>query len=107
MIQELATKLSKIDGVDGVVIAARDGIVLAHELNDASPDKEGAVAVFVGNAASQASESLALGPFDWGTVTIGNEVVLVMEQPDYYVGLLLADRASPAIVASSAREALG
>jgi predicted regulator of Ras-like GTPase activity (Roadblock/LC7/MglB family) len=106
MIQELATKLNTIEGVDGVVIAARDGIVLAHELHDADPDKEGAVAVFVGNAASQASESLALGPFDWGTVSIGNDVVLVIEQPDYYVGLLLAERASPSLVASNAREML-
>ena len=101
MTQELARALREIEGVVGVVIVARDGIVLADEL-EGDPQKEGAVAVFVGNAASQAGESLALGPFEWGTVAIGKDTVLVLEQPDYYVGLLLGERASPALVASQA-----
>jgi len=102
MTQELAQALKKIEGVIGVVITARDGIVLSHELEN-DPEKEGAVAVFVGNAASLAGESLALGLFDWGTVSIGKDTMLVLEQPDYYVGLLLGERASPAIVAPSAK----
>ena len=105
MTQELAMALRRIEGVVGVVITARDGIVLAYELEN-DPEKEGAVAVFVGNAASLAGESLALGSFDWGTVAIGKDTMLVMEQFDYYVGLLLGERASPAIVASSAKSIL-
>ena len=91
--------LKAIEGVTGVVIAARDGVVLEHAL-DGDPEKEGAVAVFVGYAAAQVGQSLALGNFEWGTVAIGKETMLVVEQPDYYVGLLLEEKASPALVAS-------
>lgn len=103
--QELARALEKIEGVVGVVIAARDGIVLAESL-EGDPQKEGAVTVFVGNAAGQAGESLALGSFDWGTVAIGKDTMMVLEQAEYYVGLLLGERASPAIVASHAERVL-
>ena len=106
MVQELASGLKEIESVVGVVITARDGTVLAHDL-EGDPQKDGAVAVFVGNAASQIGESLALGAFEWGTVAIGKDTtMLVLEQPDYYVGLLLGERASPAIVASSADNVL-
>lgn len=105
MIQDLTKALAKIEGVTGAVLAAHDGIVLTHEL-DGDPEKEGAVAVFVGNAASQAGEILGLGPFEWGTVLVGKETTLVLEQPDYYVGLRLGERASPAIVASRAEAVL-
>jgi predicted regulator of Ras-like GTPase activity (Roadblock/LC7/MglB family) len=91
--------LRSIEGVMGVVIAARDGVVLEHAL-EGDPDKEGAVAVFVGYAAAQVGQSLALGNFEWGTVAIGKETMLVVEQPDFYVGLLLEEKASPALVAS-------
>ncbi len=96
---ERLQSLRAIEGVTGVVIAARDGVVLEHAL-DGDPDKEGAVAVFVGYAAAQVGESLALGNFEWGTVAIGKETMLVIERPDFYVGLLLAEKASPALVAS-------
>ncbi len=96
---ERLESLRAIEGVSGVVIAARDGVVLEHAL-DGDPDKEGAVAVFVGYAAAQVGESLALGDFEWGTVAIGKETMLVIERPDFYVGLLLEEKASPALVAS-------
>jgi len=105
MTQELARALRQISGVVGVVITARDGIVLAHDLEN-DPEKEGAIAVFVGNAANLAGESLALGAFEWGTVVIGKNTMLVLEQSDYYVGLLLGERASPALVVSNAGNVL-
>jgi CheY-like chemotaxis protein/predicted regulator of Ras-like GTPase activity (Roadblock/LC7/MglB family) len=106
MIKELANALKQIDSVTGVVITARDGIVLADELETGDPQAQGAVAVFVGNAAGIVGESLALGSFDWGTVSVGQETMLVIEQPDYHVGLLLGDRASPAMVASNAESVI-
>lgn len=105
MTQEVVRTLKKIEGVVGVVVAARDGIVLAHDL-EGDPDREGAVAVFVGNAAGQAGETMSLGAFDWGTIAIGKDVMLVMEQPNYYVGLLLSERASPSLVAPAAKRVL-
>ncbi|HNT05729.1 MAG TPA: hypothetical protein PKJ21_06095, partial [Anaerolineae bacterium] len=64
--------------------------------------REGAVAVFVGSAASQIGESLALGPFERGVVeTVGAGTrLLIVERPDYYAGVLLSERASPALVAA-------
>ena len=106
MVQHLANELRRLEGVEGAVVVARDGIVLAHDM-ESDAEKEGAVAVFVGNAANQVGESLALGSFAWGTVAIGKDTMLVLEQPDYYVGLLLGERASPAIVASSAESVFG
>jgi CheY-like chemotaxis protein/predicted regulator of Ras-like GTPase activity (Roadblock/LC7/MglB family) len=106
MIEELVRTLKRIESVAGVVITARDGVVLADALDGGNPEKEGAVAVFVGNAAGQVAESFALGSFNWGTVTMGKDVMLVMEQPDYHVGLLLDERASPALVAAHAESVL-
>ena len=96
-----AQALRAIDGVSGAVIVARDGNVIAAAM-DEDPDKEGAVAVFVGSAASQIGESLSLGPFERGVVeTVGTGVrLLIIERPDFYAGVLLSDRASPALVAA-------
>ncbi len=104
-IEGLVKALRNIEGVSGAVIAAHDGIVLAHEL-EGDPDREGAVAVFVGNAASQIGEFLALGTFNYGTVVVGKDAMLVLDQPDYCVGLRLAERASPTFAASRAESVL-
>jgi predicted regulator of Ras-like GTPase activity (Roadblock/LC7/MglB family) len=106
MLQELAKALTTIENVTGVVIASRDGVVLADELEEGDPEREGAVAVFVGNAAGVVGDPLALGTFQWGTANIGKETVLVLDQEEYHVGLILGNRASPAMVASSAQTIL-
>ncbi len=100
----LVAELRAMDGVAGAVIVARDGIVLASDLEDRA-DKQGAVAVFVGNAANQIGESLALGTFERGVIELGaaKDRMLVVQRPDYYVGLLLEERASPALVLQEAR----
>lgn len=105
--RDIARTLKQIENVVGIVITDRDGIVLADELEGRNPQKEGAIAVFVGNAASVISESLALGSFNWGTVDTGKETILVIEQPDYHVGLLLGERASPTMVADSVKNVIG
>jgi len=102
---DLVRKLREVEGIAGAVIVARDGIVLAHDLED-DVEKEGAVAVFIGNAASQIGEALALGTFNSGVVEMGSKPsvkTLVLERPDYFVGLLLEEQASPALIASQAK----
>ena len=113
--QDLIVTRRCAEGVTGVVIVATDGTVLAHDLDGESvgdltnradgvdPDQEGAIAVFVGNAARQIGEALALGAFQSGVVqgSTDQSKMLVLNRPDYYVGLLLAERASPALVATS------
>ena len=105
--ESLAVGLRAIPGVQGVVFMARDGVVLAADL-EGDPEKEGAVAVYVGTAASQIGESLALGPFERGIVQMSSSQtkMLVLEKADYYVGLMLAERASPALVAAQATSIL-
>jgi hypothetical protein len=104
---DLVVELRQMDGVAGAVIVARDGIVLASDL-EGNGEKQGAVAVFVGNAANQIGETLALGSFDRGVVEMGaaRDRMLVVERPDYYVGLQLEERASPVLVLAEARKLL-
>jgi predicted regulator of Ras-like GTPase activity (Roadblock/LC7/MglB family) len=103
----LAHNLRKIAGVEGSVIISRDGIVLASDV-DGDAEKEGAVAVFVGNAADQIGEALDLTSFDWGVVTMGNrDRVLILEGPFFFAGLLLSEKASPALVSAEAARGLG
>jgi predicted regulator of Ras-like GTPase activity (Roadblock/LC7/MglB family) len=101
----LALKLKTIAGVEGTVIISHDGVVFASEI-DGNPEKEGAVAVFVGNAAKEVGRSLQMEPFDWGLITMGNDRMLVIEQPTFFVGLALGEKASPALVSAEAAKAL-
>ena len=101
----LAHDFNEMTTTSGSVIVARDGTVLADAV-EGNAEKEGAVAVFVGNAADQIGEALALGAFDWGVVAMGQDRMLVLEQPDFFVGLLLTEKASPALVATKVEETL-
>ena len=102
----LARALNTIGGVEGSVIISHDGVVFASDV-DGNPEKEGAVAVFVGNAAKEVGQAMGLSPFDWGLVTMGNYRTLVLEQPTFFVGLLLGEKASPALVSAEAAKILG
>jgi predicted regulator of Ras-like GTPase activity (Roadblock/LC7/MglB family) len=103
----LAQDLRRIAGVEGAVIISRDGIVLGTDM-DGDAEKEGAVAVFVGNAADHVGEALDLTSFDWGVVTMGNrERVLILEGSLLFAGLLLGEKASPALVSAEATKVLG
>jgi predicted regulator of Ras-like GTPase activity (Roadblock/LC7/MglB family) len=104
-LNKLAHDLSEMAMVSGSVIVARDGTVLAEAVKG-NAEKEGAVAVFVGNAADQIGEALVLGPLDWGVVAMGKDRMLVLEQPDFFVGLLLTEKASPTLVAAKVEETL-
>ena len=104
-LNKLAHDLSEMNTVNGAIIVARDGTVLADAV-ESNAEKEGAVAVFLGNAADQIGETLALGAFDWGVAALGQERMLVMENPDFFVGLLLTEKASPAMLATKVEEAL-
>jgi predicted regulator of Ras-like GTPase activity (Roadblock/LC7/MglB family) len=104
---QLVARLRGMGGVAGAVIVARDGIVLASDM-EGNAERQGAVAVFVGNAASQIGDTLALGSFERAVVEMGaaRDRVVVVQQPDYYVGLLLEERASPVLVLEEAQKLL-
>jgi predicted regulator of Ras-like GTPase activity (Roadblock/LC7/MglB family) len=102
----LAHGLRKIVGVEGSVVISRDGIVFASDM-EGNPEKEGAVAVFVGNAADELGAAMSLTPFDWGVVTMGKDRMLILERPTFFVGLLLNEKASPALVSAESDKVLG
>jgi predicted regulator of Ras-like GTPase activity (Roadblock/LC7/MglB family) len=99
-------KLRALNGVGGAVIAACDGVVLAADVQGSDGERESAIAVFVGLMAHQISDTLTLGSFNQCVVTLKNKRVLVLEQPDRYVGLWLEENASPAIVGNAAAQVL-
>lgn len=103
--QNLVRRLRRVPGIAGALLVARDGTLLAEDLaGDAAG--EAAAAVFVGNAASEIGEALALGSLERGAVEVGGDRMLVIEQPKYFVGLLLEDRASPELAHAEARKLL-
>ncbi|MGE5262523.1 MAG: DUF4388 domain-containing protein [Acidobacteriota bacterium] len=106
MVPGTLTQLKTIDGVTGVVIAACDGIVLASNVPEGDGEREAAVAVFVGAAANQLGEAMQFEPFNQGIVTLKSKRVLVISQPDRYIGLWLGENASPAIVGNAATQIL-
>jgi len=100
-----ADALRALPGVEGVILISRDGMVLAESM-EGNAEREGAVAVFVGNAADQIGDILSMPPFDWGVVTMTKDRVLVMGRDQFCAGLLLAGKASPAMVSSKAARVL-
>ncbi len=105
-LRTLAEDLAKMPSVEASVIVAADGTVVADTL-DADAEKEGAVAVFVGTAAGFIGDTLDLGDFDWGVVTMTKYRMLIVEQPHYFIGLLLTSKASPALLATEVQGRLG
>ena len=104
-LRKLAEDLAQMAAVDGSVIVAGDGTVVAGAMNGDS-EQEGAVAVFLGNAAMTIGNSLALGSFDWGVVSMSKYRMLVVRQPYFFIGLLLTTRASPLLLATQVQERL-
>ncbi|MGA2112258.1 MAG: roadblock/LC7 domain-containing protein [Anaerolineales bacterium] len=98
---EIAQILAKIDGVGGAVLVAEDGIVLAHTL-EGDPEKEGAVAAFLGAAATQAGEAMNLGRLKRAMISMANNHIVVLKGKEYFVGLIIQEGASPALIASRA-----
>lgn len=101
---DILEQLGAIEGVRGAVISANDGVVLGAAVPDSTGESEAAVAVFVGSAANQLGDALQLAAFQHGTVALKSRRILVLEQPDRFIGLVLNENASPAIVASAAEK---
>lgn len=102
---KLARDLAEMVTVDGAVIVSRDGAILGEAV-ESNAEKEGAVAVFLGNSAAQIGDVLSLGTLDWGLINLGKTRLLVMEKPNFFVGLLLGEKASPSMLVPRVSEAL-
>jgi predicted regulator of Ras-like GTPase activity (Roadblock/LC7/MglB family) len=104
-LDKLVCDLSEMNNVSGAIIVAKDGTILAEAI-EGNAEEEGAVAVFLGNAASQIGETLSLGRLDWGVANLGQSRILILERLDFFIGLLLAEKVSPAMMAARVIEAL-
>jgi predicted regulator of Ras-like GTPase activity (Roadblock/LC7/MglB family) len=102
---EIVHVLARLEGVSGAVIVAEDGVVVAQS-TEGDAEKEGAVAAFIGAAAVQAGASMGLGAFQRAAVGISSGSLLVLNRGDLFVGLLLKEAASPALVAGRAEAIL-
>ncbi len=102
--QSVLPQLKAIDGVTGVVISATDGIVLGADVPASDGEQEAAIAVFMGAAAQQLGETFGLNLFSHGVVNTKTRRLLVLPQPDRFVGLVIGERSSPTIIANAATE---
>jgi len=106
MANDVIAQLRAISGVEGVLLAASDGVLMNTDVQDSEAENQAAVTVFVGTAAQQLSDALQLGAFLHGVIAQKSKRLLILPQTDRYVGLILAENTSPAIVASAATEIL-
>ncbi len=106
MAEDVITQLRAISGVEKVVLAASDGVLMDADVRDSDAENQAAVTVFVGTAAQQLSNTLQLGTFVHGVITQKSRRLLILPQAERYVGLILAENASPTIVANAASEIL-
>ena len=106
MKSDTLAELKAIDGIMGVVISSTDGVVLGVDIPGSDGEGEAAVSVFIGAAATQLGDALQLNQFTHGVVALRNKRLVVMQQPDRFTGLVLAENSSPTIVANAAREIL-
>ena len=95
-------QLEAIPGVVGAIISASDGVVLANDVPDSGGEDEAMVTLFIGSAANDLGRILKLDAFVYGTITMKHKRVMVLEQPDRYVGLILGENASATMIASAA-----
>ncbi len=102
----ILAQLRAVEGVTGAVITAADGVVLDADIPQGDAESEAAVTVFIGTAAGQLSEALRLDAFSHGVITMKNKRLLIVPQHDRYIGVILAENTSAAIVASAATEIL-
>lgn len=106
MSTDVIAQLRTISGVDSVVVASHDGVLIGADVQNSDAESQAAVIVFVGTAAQQLSDTLQLGALAHGVITQKSKRLLILPQADRYIGLELAENASPSIVATAANEML-
>ncbi len=98
--------LLALPGVRGLVHTALDGTVLSSALDDGDDSLYGTSTALIGTAADGLGEILGLGPPGRGLGTTSAGRFVVLKYVDGYIGLLLNDSSSPALVATAADQIL-
>jgi predicted regulator of Ras-like GTPase activity (Roadblock/LC7/MglB family) len=96
LLKRLVNDMSKIDGVRGAVIVAKDGVMLASSMENA--EGEGAISVFAGATAEEIATSLALGEMNQVIIEGTGYRMMVIKHKSYYVGIIMDESTSPLII---------
>ncbi|MGC1122482.1 MAG: roadblock/LC7 domain-containing protein [Candidatus Methanofastidiosia archaeon] len=96
VLKRLINDMSRIEGVNGAVVVARDGVVLASTLKD--PESEGAISVFAGATAEEIASSLDLGDVKQVVIEGSDYRMMIIKHQDYFIGIMMDEHTSPLII---------
>ncbi|MFQ6088884.1 MAG: roadblock/LC7 domain-containing protein [Candidatus Methanofastidiosia archaeon] len=96
ILKRLVNDLSKIDGVEGAVVVAKDGIVIASSIENA--ETEGAISVFAGATAEEIASSLRLGEVSQVIIEGTDYRMMVLKHENYFLSIMMDEHTSPLVI---------
>jgi len=95
----------ELPGVKGVLRVALEGTILG-KAGEVDAEQDAAMAAFLGAAGGQLGQVLGLGALQYSTVAFGsaNHPMLLLRQPDAFLGLILDSGISPTHVISKLQD---
>ena len=96
ILKRLVNDITKIDGVEGAVIVAKDGVVIASNVKNA--ESEGAISVFAGATAEEIATSLNLGDVSQIVIEGTGYRMMIVKYKEYYIGIMMDEHTSPLII---------
>ena len=94
--KRLVNDMSRIEGVEGAVVVARDGVVLASTLKDS--EGEGAISVFAGATAEEIASSLDLGDVKQVIIEGSDYRMMIIKHETYFIGIIMDEHTSPLMI---------
>jgi predicted regulator of Ras-like GTPase activity (Roadblock/LC7/MglB family) len=96
VLKRLVNDMSRIEGVEGAVVVARDGVVLASTLKDS--EGEGAISVFAGATAEEIASSLDLGDVKQVIIEGSDYRMMIIKHETYFIGIIMDEHTSPLMI---------
>lgn len=96
VLKRLVSDMSRIEGVNGAVVVAKDGVVLASTLKDS--EGEGAISVFAGATADEIAGSLDLGEVKQVIIEGSDYRMMIIKHQEYFIGIMMDEHTSPLII---------
>ena len=95
----------ELPGVKGVLQVALEGTILG-KAGEVDAEQDAALAAFLGAAGGQLGQVLEFGTFQYSTVAFGgaSHPMLLLRQPDAFLGLILDSGISPTHVISKLQD---
>ncbi len=98
----------ELPGVKGVLRVALEGTILG-QAGEVEAEQDAALAAFLGAAGGQLGQAMGVGALQYTTVAFGGSapLMLLLRQPDAFLGLLLDRGISPTHVISRLQDVKG